>query len=155
MFVSGRRLFFAVTGLVSVLGAVPRASAQAATASTEAVPAQKFAIPGSADSVSRGHKGPSPQPDTSSKSKPKRRAAGKKGEGKPRPDAPVATFPGFRLLPDGRSRIFVELSKSVTVDEHRADGLLTFTLHGAQVIVRNNKNALITTHFATPVARAR
>src|SRR5579859_2833280 len=74
---------------------------------------------------------------------------------RPRPGAPVATFPGFRLLPGGGSRIYVELTKNVTVDEGKANGALVFKLRGAQVLSRNNKNALITTHFATPVARAR
>jgi hypothetical protein len=33
--------------------------------------------------------------------------------------------------------------------------VLTFTLHDTQVLVKNNKNPLITTNFATPVSRAR
>jgi AMIN domain len=74
---------------------------------------------------------------------------------RPRPGAPVATFPGFRLLPSGGSRIYVELTKNVNVDERKTGGALVYTLRGAQVLSRNNKNALITTHFATPVARAR
>ena len=74
---------------------------------------------------------------------------------RPRPGAPVATFPGFRMLPGGGSRIYVELTKNVAVDEKKANGALVYTLRGAQVLSRNNKNALITTHFSTPVARAR
>ena len=109
----------------------------------------RFAIPGSPDSASAGQK----TPDLGAAKKAKRRGA--RGESHPRPGAPVATFPGFRLLPDGASRIYVELSKNVTVEERRSKGALVYTLRGAQVLVRNNKNALITTHFATPVSRAR
>jgi hypothetical protein len=67
----------------------------------------------------------------------------------------VATFPGFRLLPGGGSRIYVEITKNVGVEERRVNGAIVYTLRGAQVLSRNNKNPLITTHFATPVARAR
>jgi len=115
-------------------------------------PGQQFAIPGSADSVSAGKKSGAAAADAAKKSK---KSARGKGEMRPRPGAPVATFPGFRLLPGGGSRIYVELTKNVTVDEGKANGALVFKLRGAQVLSRNNKNALITTHFATPVARAR
>jgi hypothetical protein len=108
---------------------------------------QQFAIPGSRDSASSGRKEPAPA--TGKKSKRHGRDA------KPRPGAPVATFPGFRLLPSGGSRIYVELTKSLNVDLRKANGTLVYTLRGAQVLSRNNKNALITTHFPTPVARAR
>jgi hypothetical protein len=146
---SGRRLL-AFTGLLAAIGVSSPLSAQNAKPAPPPAPAPRFAIPGSADSVSRGGKSPA-APETK-KAKKRGRA---KGDARPRPDAAVATFPGFRLLPDGRSRIYVELSKSVTVEEHRTDLALTFTLHDAQVLVRNNKNPLITTHFATPVSRAR
>lgn len=103
-----------------------------------------FAVPGSPDSASMGTKDGRP-------------IAGRRGPGaKARPgDAAVATFPGFRLLPDGRSRIYVELTRSVSVDERRAEGMLIYVIRDARVPVRNNRNALITTHFATPVGRAR
>jgi hypothetical protein len=102
----------------------------------------KFAVPGSPDSVSTGNKdGPSRG----------RRAPAARA----RADVAVATFPGFRLLPDGRSRIYVELTRSVNVTERHAQGTLVYVLRDARVPVRNNRNALITTHFPTPVARAR
>jgi hypothetical protein len=146
MSASARRLL-ALAALLVGMGASSTGSAQSAKPAP--APAPRFAIPGSADSVSRGGKTPS-APDTK-----KTKKRGRAQSTKPRPGAAVATFPGFRLLPDGRSRIYVELSKSVTVDEHRTDQELTFTLHDAQVLVKNNRNALITTHFATPVSRAR
>jgi hypothetical protein len=58
-------------------------------------------------------------------------------------------------LPDGRSRIYVELTKQVSVDERRAEGMLIYVIHDARVPVKNNRNSLVTTHFATPVGRAR
>ncbi|HMI84535.1 MAG TPA: hypothetical protein VK550_10600 [Polyangiaceae bacterium] len=105
-------------------------------------PQPKFAVPGSPDSAAvAGKEAPSRG----------RRAPA----GRARSDAALATFPGFRLLPDGRSRIYVELTRSVSVDERRAEGVLIYVMHDARVPVRNNRNALITTHFSTPVARAR
>lgn len=114
-----------------------------APAQTKKAPPAKFAVPGSPDSMSMGSKDGHPARG--------RRAPG----GKTRTEAAVATFPGFRLLPDGRSRIYVELTRSVSVDERRAEGMLIYVIHDARVPVRNNRNALITTHFATPVGRAR
>lgn len=105
-------------------------------------PATNFTVPGSRDSTSVGSKEGAPRG---------RRAPAARA----RADAAVATFPGFRLLPDGRSRIYVELTRQVSVDERRAEGTLIYVIHDARVPVRNNRNALITTHFATPVARAR
>ena len=102
--------------------------------------AATFAVPGSPDSVSMSSKDGAP-----------RRAPSVRG----RSNAAVATFPGFRLLPDGSSRIYVELTRQVAVDERSADGKLIFVIHNARVPARNNRNALITTHFATPVGRAR
>jgi hypothetical protein len=122
---------------LGLMGVVAPAHAQTPKASPP------FAVPGSPDSASMGTKDGRPTP-------------GRRGPGaKARPDAAVATFPGFRLLPDGRSRIYVELTRSVSVDERRADGMLIYVIHDARVPVRNNRNALITTHFATPVGRAR
>jgi hypothetical protein len=68
---------------------------------------------------------------------------------------PVATLPGFEMLPDGGSRLFVEVTRKVDVQERRAPRALTFVLKGARVVHRNNENALVTVHFNTPVARAR
>ena len=72
-----------------------------------------------------------------------------------RPNAPIATFPGFRLLPEGGSRVYVELTHAVTVEQHQSGTNLSFTLKGAEVLAENNKNALVTTHFSTPMNRAR
>ena len=68
---------------------------------------------------------------------------------------PVATLPGFLLLPEGGSRLFVELTQNVAVEEKPVAGGITYVLKGAHVVKRNNENALVTVHFNTPVSRAR
>lgn len=67
------------------------------------------------------------------------------------PNAPIATFPGFRMLGDGSSQIWVHVSKKVAVTA----AATSFVLVGAQVAVRNNTNALVTEYFDTPLARAK
>ena len=68
---------------------------------------------------------------------------------------PIATLPGFEMLADGASRLFVELTQTVPVVERRAGRRVTYVLKGAHIAKRNNANALVTVHFNTPVARAR
>jgi hypothetical protein len=72
-----------------------------------------------------------------------------------RRSGPLATFPGFEQLPDGGSRLFVQLSQAVPVEERRAQGSVTYVLKGAHLRVHNDANALVTVHFNTPVFRAR
>lgn len=72
-----------------------------------------------------------------------------------RVSGPVATLPGFEQLPDGGSRVFVQLSTQIPVEERKAQGSVTYVLKGAHVQVHNNTNALVTVHFNTPVSRAR
>ncbi len=71
------------------------------------------------------------------------------------PAGPIATLPGFAMLPEGGSRLFVEITQPVQIDEHKSRGKLTYVLHGAHVALRNNENPLVTVHFNTPVSRAR
>lgn len=68
---------------------------------------------------------------------------------------PVVNTPGFEQTPDGGSRLFVQLSQSVPVEERKAPGSITYVLKGASPRVWNNTNALVTVHFNTPVSRAR
>src|SRR5262245_31552439 len=70
-----------------------------------------------------------------------------------RPGAAVATFPGFKMLPTGGSRVFVEVSRKVDVSEHRAEGRITYRLKGATVPIRTNRLPIDTTFFASPVVR--
>jgi hypothetical protein len=72
-----------------------------------------------------------------------------------RAGAPIATLPGFEQLPDGGSRLFVDLSTQVQVEEQRGASSITYVLKGAQITHRNNANALVTVHFNTPVFKAR
>jgi hypothetical protein len=67
----------------------------------------------------------------------------------------TATLPGFEVLPDGGSRLFVQLTGNPQVDEKKAAGSITYVIKGARIVRRNNKNALETAHFNTPVLRAR
>jgi hypothetical protein len=84
-----------------------------------------------------------------------------RGGGQPRArrvarvSGPVATLPGFEMTGDGGSRLFVQLTQSVSVEEKRAAGTVTYVLKGARVLKHNNQNALVTVHFNTPVSRAR
>jgi hypothetical protein len=66
---------------------------------------------------------------------------------------PIASFPGFTRLDDGKSRIFVEVSHKVPVVETRTAGRVTYRLRGASVIQRTNQLSLITGFFDTPVSR--
>lgn len=68
---------------------------------------------------------------------------------------PVVNMPGFEQTNDGGSRLFVQLSQSVQVEERKAQGSITYVLKGASPRVWNNTNALVTVHFNTPVSRAR
>jgi hypothetical protein len=69
-------------------------------------------------------------------------------------NGPVATFPGFRLLEDGSTRVYVEISHRVPVAEHKAEGRIAYRIKGAAVPTQNNLRALDTQFFDTPVARA-
>jgi hypothetical protein len=82
---------------------------------------------------------------------PRKKRAGKKVKRDPK--APAATFPGFRILEDKRTRVSVEISQKVSVSEHKAQGRVTYRLQGAVVPDRNNRLPLDTLFFATPVAR--
>jgi hypothetical protein len=59
------------------------------------------------------------------------------------------------MLPEGGSRLFVQLTANVQVAEKPVAGGITYVLKGAHILKRNNENALVTVHFNTPVSRAR
>jgi hypothetical protein len=115
--------------------------------------------------------------DSTPRARPARKATRRRATG-----AVVATLPGFEMLPDGGSRLFVELTRAAAVEEKtgaapakrpRTKGKgaaataaresassadasrLTFVIKGAEVHRRNTENALVTVHFNTPVSRAR
>ncbi len=83
------------------------------------------------------------------------RPVGRTAAAHPAPTGPVATLPGFEMEADGSSRLFVQLTQSVAIEERVAKGQITYVLKGAHVTVHNNQNPLETVHFNTPVVRAR
>ncbi len=72
-----------------------------------------------------------------------------------KPQTPDAIMPGFEMLADGSSQLFVELSKPVPYDTKTSRGGIVYVLKGAHVDKRNNFNPLVTVHFNTPVTSAR
>ena len=62
---------------------------------------------------------------------------------------------GFETLPDGSTRVFVELSKPAAYDAKVARLGLIYVLKDTHVDRRNNRNPLVTVHFNTPVTSAR
>lgn len=129
------------TGTAGTPSAPPPGGGTAAPAGTGAAPADEPAK--STNSIG----------GVSFNDKPVRRAPA--GRVAPRRAGPLATFPGFEQLPDGGSRLSVHLSQSVPVEEHRAQGSVTYVLRGAHLRVHNDANPLVTVHFNTPVFRAR
>jgi len=68
---------------------------------------------------------------------------------------PIAYSPGFRMLPDGSSRVFVELNEKVTVQEIKSQGSISYVLTGVRVPTHNNRHTLMTHYFNTPVSGVR
>lgn len=66
------------------------------------------------------------------------------------------TFTGFRMLADGRSLVYVELTSKVAVSvEKRGNNVFVYRLDGTRVALKNNKNPLITSGFASLLDSAR
>jgi hypothetical protein len=63
--------------------------------------------------------------------------------------------PGYRGLPGGGSQIYVQLSSNVAPQLIKSAGSLTFVFAGFHVPVHNNRHALETQYFNTPVSDAR
>ncbi len=87
--------------------------------------------------------------------KPRPKIAAAKKIAKAKETGPTARFPGFESLDGGGSRIFVELSKPVSVSEQASDLILTYSLGDVRIETGNDKNALETYFLETPVLRAR
>jgi hypothetical protein len=67
----------------------------------------------------------------------------------------AVTFTGFDEQSDGASRLYVKLSRAVTVEPASSGTHLEYLLLGATIPIRNNKNPLITSHFGVQVVSAR
>lgn len=69
------------------------------------------------------------------------------------PGTPIATYPSFRLLDDGSSRVTLEVTRKVAVTEHKAKGRVVYSFAGAAVTGNNTRLGLPTGFFHTPVER--
>lgn len=96
-----------------------------------------------------------PAPTAKPDAKPSPPAKRGKRARKPEPpaNAPVATYPGFRMLDSGASFVWLELSRRVDVAETKTPARLVFRLKGAITRSRNNLRPLITDFFRSPVSR--
>ncbi|NOU27915.1 MAG: hypothetical protein HOO96_08425 [Polyangiaceae bacterium] len=68
---------------------------------------------------------------------------------------PHAAFPSFAMVDAQRSRLTVQLSSVVAVEEKKAAGTVTYVIKGAHVARYNDTHALIAVHFNTPMTVAR
>jgi hypothetical protein len=64
------------------------------------------------------------------------------------------TWPGFIMLPDGSSRIFLQTTRPLDYRRNDKKRRVTLKLSNADVYLKNNRNPLVTVHFNTPVRRA-
>lgn len=67
----------------------------------------------------------------------------------------IVEAPGFRMMPDGSSRLVVHIQGTPQVRQHTMRRRITYVLSNAKVPVNNNRNPLLTRYFNTPVKDAR
>jgi hypothetical protein len=67
---------------------------------------------------------------------------------------PQVTWPGFEIIAQGRSRVFVQLTSRVETDVQSGPNQVVLVLKNARIAGRNNRRPLETRFFNTPVARA-
>lgn len=67
----------------------------------------------------------------------------------------IVEAPGFRMMPDGSSRLVVQMQGTPQVRQHTMRRRITYVLSNAKVPVNNNRNPLFTRYFNTPVNDAR
>jgi hypothetical protein len=150
------RMRLAARALIVALAAsaltLPSGAQTSPPAPSEPAPSAPPSAPADADK-SAG-KAPGPVGGYSWSDKPKKGRAARRALPKLDPKAPLATYPGFRMLPGGGSTVWVMVSKKVSVDVRRARGRVSYVLSRAQVGIWNNTNPLITHYFDTPLSRA-
>lgn len=67
---------------------------------------------------------------------------------------PTITWPGFQMLPDGSSRVFIQSTAPIEPKVvPAADGKFSIDLPGARVAARTNRLPLDTRFFNTPVTK--
>jgi hypothetical protein len=71
------------------------------------------------------------------------------------PGPTKAVMPGFETLPDGSTRLFVDLSAPVSFETKSDRTSTSYVLKGTRVARQNNCNPLVTEYFNTPVTTAR
>lgn len=64
------------------------------------------------------------------------------------------TWPGFLMLPDGSSRVFLQTTGPMTPKMEKTKKIAVVKLGKANIHLSNNKNPLVTTHFNTPLDKA-
>lgn len=73
---------------------------------------------------------------------------------KARKGPPKITWPGFQMLPDGSSRVFIQSTAPIDAKVlPAADGKFELALPGARVTEQTNRLPLDTRYFNTPVTR--
>lgn len=63
------------------------------------------------------------------------------------------TFPGFQMLEDGRSRVFIQTAIRMEPVMRRVEGGYELFLKDARIPLRTNRLPLETVHFETPLER--
>lgn len=94
---------------------------------------------------------PSAKPDARPSAPARRGKRARRPE--PPANAPVATYPGFRMLDSGASFVWLEVSRRVEVAETKSPTRLVYRLKGAITRSRNNLRPLVTDFFRSPVGR--
>jgi len=115
-------------------------------------PATAAATGSTQNSTSGSANASTPGASTDAPAKPAKRAV-RRAKKRQVVKGPVANFPSFRVLPDGSSRVNVEISEKVIVAERKAEGRIAYRIKGASVPVRTNLLPLETSFFRTPVSR--
>jgi len=67
----------------------------------------------------------------------------------------VVNAPAFQMLRDGSSKVYVQVHGVPKVTQITTRSGVTFVLSDSRVPINNNRHALLTNHFNTPVADAR
>jgi hypothetical protein len=70
---------------------------------------------------------------------------------KPGSTPPAITWPGFQMMPDGSSRVFVQITTQVDVSAALVNGKVVVDFGNVSIAGRNNRRPMITKFFNTPV----
>ncbi|HVU00923.1 MAG TPA: thrombospondin type 3 repeat-containing protein [Polyangiaceae bacterium] len=121
-----------------------------ADADRDGIPDDKDACPNEA-----GEASPKAKKNGCPKPAPVVKALAEKPKAVPEDQVAAVTFAGFQVLPNGVSRITVQLSRDAAVDAVVSGTKAEYVLHGTRIPVKNNRNPLLTGHFSAEVVSAR